>query len=92
MFGVTTPAINFARAYLEDRGYEVLIFHATGVGGQSMEALIDGGFIEGVLDLTTTEWCDELVGGILAAGPHRLEAAGKKGRPPGRVRRERWTW
>ncbi len=81
MFGVTTPAINFARAYLEDRGYEVLIFHATGVGGQSMEALIDGGFIEGVLDLTTTEWCDELVGGILAAGPHRLEAAGKKGVP-----------
>ncbi len=81
MFGVTTPAIDFARAYLENRGYEVLIFHATGVGGQSMEALIDGGFIEGVLDLTTTEWCDELIGGVLAAGPHRLEAAGKKGIP-----------
>ncbi len=81
MFGVTTPAINFARAYLEERGFEVLIFHATGVGGQSMESLIEGGFIEGVLDLTTTEWCDELVGGVLAAGPHRLEAAGKKGIP-----------
>lgn len=81
MFGVTTPAINFARAYLENKGYEVLIFHATGVGGQSMESLINGGFIEGVLDLTTTEWCDELIGGVLAAGPHRLEAAGKKGIP-----------
>ncbi len=81
MFGVTTPCVDFARKYMEDRGYEVLIFHATGTGGQSMEALIEGGFIEGVLDLTTTEWCDELMGGVLNAGPNRLEAAGKKGIP-----------
>ncbi|MBS7525283.1 Tm-1-like ATP-binding domain-containing protein [Fusibacter paucivorans] len=81
MFGVTTPCVEFARKYLEDRGYEVLTFHATGTGGKSMESLIEGGFIEGVLDLTTTEWCDELVGGVLNAGPNRLEAAGKKGIP-----------
>ena len=81
MFGVTTPCVDFARKYLEARGYEVLIFHATGVGGRTMEALVEGGFIEGVLDLTTTEWCDEIVGGVLAAGPHRLEAAGKSGVP-----------
>ena len=81
MFGVTTPCLTAAQEYLEDRGYEVLIFHATGTGGQSMEALVEGGFIEGVLDITTTEWADELVGGILAAGPHRLEAAGKMGVP-----------
>lgn len=77
MFGVTTPCVTAARKYLETRGYEVLVFHATGIGGQSMEALIEGGFIEGVLDLTTTEWADEIIGGVLNAGPHRLEAAGK---------------
>ncbi|WIV13727.1 Tm-1-like ATP-binding domain-containing protein [Proteiniborus sp. MB09-C3] len=77
MFGVTTPCINAAREYLEDRGYEVLVFHATGIGGQTMEALIEAGFIEGVLDITTTEWADEIIGGVLNAGPHRLEAAGK---------------
>lgn len=81
MFGVTTPAVNYAREYMEARGYEVLIFHATGVGGRTMEALVEGGFIEGVLDLTTTEWCDEVVGGVLNAGPHRLEAAALKGVP-----------
>ena len=81
MFGVTTPCIEFARAYLEKAGYEVLTFHATGVGGRAMEALIDAGYIEGVLDLTTTEWCDEIVGGVLAGGPNRLEAAGRKGIP-----------
>lgn len=81
MFGVTTPCVDYARKYLEKRGYEVLIFHATGTGGRSMESLIEGGFIEGVLDLTTTEWCDEIVGGVLAAGPHRLEAAGRMGIP-----------
>ena len=81
MFGVTTPCVTFAREYLEARGYEVLIFHATGTGGKAMENLIDSGFIQGVLDLTTTEWCDELVGGVLSAGPNRLEAAGKKGIP-----------
>jgi len=81
MFGVTTPCVNKAREYLEEHGYEVLVFHATGTGGRAMESLIEAGFIKGVLDITTTEWCDELVGGILSAGPHRLEAAGKKGIP-----------
>lgn len=77
MFGVTTPCIDYAREHLEQNGYEVLVFHATGTGGQTMESLIEAGYIDGVLDLTTTEWCDELVGGVLAAGPHRLEAAGR---------------
>lgn len=77
MFGVTTPCVNAARKYLEAKGYEVLVFHATGIGGRSMEALINAGFIEGVLDLTTTEWADEIIGGVLNAGPHRLEAAAK---------------
>ena len=76
MFGVTTPAVTRAREHLEELGYEVLVFHATGTGGQSMEALVDGGFLAGVLDLTTTELADELVGGVLSAGPDRLEAAG----------------
>ncbi len=75
MFGVTTPCVDQAKAYLEERGYEVLVFHATGTGGKTMEALIDAGFFSGVLDLTTTEWCDEVVGGVLAAGPTRCEAA-----------------
>ena len=75
MFGVTTPCVNAAKEYLEERGYEVLVFHATGIGGRSMEDLIRAGFIKGVLDLTTTEWCDEVVGGVLNAGPERLEAA-----------------
>lgn len=77
MFGVTTPCVSTAAKYLEDRGYEVLVFHATGIGGRTMETLIEGGFIEGVLDITTTEWVDEIIGGALNAGPHRLEAAGK---------------
>lgn len=81
MFGVTTPCVNVVREKLEQAGYEVLVFHATGSGGRSMEALIDGDFITGVADITTTEWCDELVGGVLSAGPHRLEAAGRKGIP-----------
>jgi uncharacterized protein (UPF0261 family) len=81
MFGVTTPAVNFAKAYLEDRGYEVLVFHATGTGGKTMENLVESGYFKGVLDLTTTEWCDELFGGVLAGGPNRLEAAGKNGIP-----------
>lgn len=81
MFGVTTPCVNRAREYLESRGYEVLVFHATGTGGQAMESLIEGGFLAGVLDITTTEWCDELVGGVLTAGPKRLEAGALKGLP-----------
>jgi uncharacterized protein (UPF0261 family) len=81
MFGVTTPCVTKARQYLEEQGYEVLVFHATGTGGQAMEGLIDAGFIKGVLDATTTEWADELVGGVMAAGPHRLEAAARAGIP-----------
>ena len=81
MFGVTTPAVEQARARLEELGYEVLVFHATGSGGRAMEALVDAGLIAGVLDLTTTELADELVGGVLTAGPHRLEAAARTGTP-----------
>lgn len=81
MFGVTTPCVKVAEDYLHEQGYDVLVFHATGTGGKCMEALIDQGFIKGVLDLTTTEWCDEVVGGVLNAGPDRLTAAGKNGIP-----------
>jgi uncharacterized protein (UPF0261 family) len=81
MFGVTTPCVTAARERLEERGYEVLVFHATGTGGQSMEALMRGGFIDGVLDITTTELADDLVGGVLSAGPDRLQAAGELGLP-----------
>jgi uncharacterized protein (UPF0261 family) len=81
MFGVTTPGVTRARERLEELGYEVLVFHATGTGGQSMEALVAGGFLAGVLDLTTTELADELVGGVLSAGPDRLTAASAAGLP-----------
>jgi uncharacterized protein (UPF0261 family) len=81
MFGVTTPCVTRARERLEELGYEVLVFHATGTGGQSMEALVRGGFVTVVLDATTTELADELVGGVLSAGPDRLEAAGAAGIP-----------
>jgi uncharacterized protein (UPF0261 family) len=81
MFGVTTPCVTRAREYLEEQGYEVLVFHATGTGGQAMENLIEQGVIDGVLDVTTTELADELVGGVLSAGPDRLEAAGEAGVP-----------
>jgi uncharacterized protein (UPF0261 family) len=81
MFGVTTPCVQTARAVLEAAGYEVLVFHATGNGGEAMEGLIADGLIAGVLDITTTELADELVGGILSAGPTRLTAAGKRGIP-----------
>jgi uncharacterized protein (UPF0261 family) len=81
MFGVTTPCVTRARERLEELGYEVLVFHATGTGGQSMEALVEGGFLTGVLDVTTTELADDLVGGVLSAGPDRLEAAGRLGVP-----------
>ena len=81
MFGVTTPCVEQARRILEEAGYEVLVFHATGNGGQAMESLIADGLIAGVLDITTTELADELVGGILSAGPQRLTAAGRRGVP-----------
>ena len=81
MFGVTTPCVTRARERLEELGYEVLVFHATGAGGQSLEALVRDGFLAGVLDATTTELADEIVGGTLSAGPDRLEAAGVAGVP-----------
>jgi uncharacterized protein (UPF0261 family) len=81
MFGNTTPCVTRARSALEAAGYEVLVFHATGAGGQSMESLIDDGYITGVLDLTTTELADELCGGVLSAGPNRLSAASRASIP-----------
>ncbi|MFJ8851782.1 Tm-1-like ATP-binding domain-containing protein [Streptomyces sp. NPDC102437] len=81
MFGVTTPAVDAARRRLDELGYEVLVFHATGAGGRALEKLASGGFLAGVLDLTTTELADELVGGVLSAGPDRLTAAGRAGVP-----------
>ncbi|MUL43699.1 UPF0261 family protein [Streptomonospora sp. PA3] len=81
MFGVTTPCVTAARADLEQAGFEVLVFHATGTGGQSLEALTADGYFAGVLDITTTELADELVGGVMSAGPDRLRAAGRRGLP-----------
>jgi uncharacterized protein (UPF0261 family) len=81
MFGNTTAAVEAARSVLEQAGYEVLVFHCTGAGGRTMESLVEAGMIAGVLDITTTEWADELVGGVLTAGPHRLEAAARTGTP-----------
>ncbi|MGI8912980.1 MAG: Tm-1-like ATP-binding domain-containing protein [Chloroflexota bacterium] len=81
MFGNTTPCVDRARENLEAAGYEVLVFHATGAGGQTMESLIADGYVDGVLDLTTTEWADELAGGVFSAGPQRLDAAAHAGVP-----------
>ena len=81
MFGVTTPCVERAREVLERAGYEVLVFHATGSGGQAMESLVADGLLAGVLDITTTELADELVGGVLSAGPERLTAAARFGVP-----------
>ncbi|HRX80011.1 MAG TPA: Tm-1-like ATP-binding domain-containing protein [Pirellulaceae bacterium] len=81
MFGVTTPCVEQAREVLEAAGFEVLVFHATGNGGQAMESLIREGLIAGVLDITTTELADDLVGGVLSAGPNRLTAAAKMNVP-----------
>ena len=81
MFGNTTDCIGRARRVLEKAGYEVLIFHATGTGGRTMETLVESGMVTGVLDVTTTEWADEHLGGVLSAGPTRLEAAARNGIP-----------
>ena len=81
MFGNTTDCVQAAKKTLEAAGYEVLVFHATGTGGRAMESLIESGMVAGVLDITTTEWADELVGGILGAGPTRCEAAARHGVP-----------
>ena len=81
MFGNTTDCVDHARSILEEKGYEVLVFHSTGTGGKTMESLIESGMVQGVLDITTTEWADELVGATLSAGPTRLDAAAHAGVP-----------
>jgi len=81
MFGNTTQCVDRCREKLVAAGYEVLVFHATGAGGRTMEKLIDEGFVDACLDITTTEWADELCGGVLSAGPDRLSAAGRRGIP-----------
>jgi uncharacterized protein (UPF0261 family) len=81
MFGVTTPCVEAGRKILEANGFEVLVFHATGTGGRTMESFISDRLIRGVLDMTTTELADELVGGILSAGKDRLTAAALHGIP-----------
>ncbi|MBI3957165.1 MAG: Tm-1-like ATP-binding domain-containing protein [Chloroflexi bacterium] len=81
MFGNTTELVDKCKRKLEAAGYEVLVFHATGAGGRMMEKLIREGYFVGVLDVTTTEWADELVGGVLSAGPARLDAAAQAGIP-----------
>ena len=81
MFGNTTTCVEHARLLLEAEGYEVLVFHATGIGGRTMEAIVETGMVAGVLDITTTELADELAGGVLPAGPGRLDMAGQIGVP-----------
>ncbi len=81
MFGNTTRAVDHARKILESKGYEVLVFHATGTGGRTMEMLVQNGYFAGILDMTTTEWADEICGGVLSAGNARLESAAKTGVP-----------
>jgi len=81
MFGNTTPVVNRCVETMARRGYETLVFHATGTGGRTMESLIEEGFIDGVLDITTTEWADEIAGGVFTAGPTRGDAAARRGIP-----------
>lgn len=81
MFGVTTPAVMAVQAALEGAGFGTTVFHATGAGGRAMEDLVRDGLLDGIVDLTTSELTDELVGGVLSAGPDRMEAAGLAGIP-----------
>lgn len=81
MFGNTTACVDAAREILDKAGYEVVVFHATGAGGETMESLIADGVFQGVLDLTTTEWADHLCGGVFDAGAGRLDAASQTGTP-----------
>lgn len=81
MFGNTTTAVNHAREIVEAAGYEVLVFHATGTGGKTMESLIDDGYIVASLDMTTTELADTVCGGVFDAGPDRMMAAARAGIP-----------
>ena len=81
MFGNTTTAVDHARGILEAAGYEVLVFHATGIGGKTMESLITDGYIKASLDITTTELADTVCGGVFDAGPERVTAASRAGIP-----------
>ncbi len=81
MFGNTTECVNACVKELSDKGYEVLVFHATGTGGKTMESLVNEGLVDAVLDITTTEWADTVCGGVFDAGPERLDAPGKMGIP-----------
>ena len=81
MFGNSTKAVEHGRAILEKAGYEVLVFHATGVGGSTMESLVAEGYFDGIFDITTTEWADEVCGGVMSAGPNRGDAAARRGIP-----------
>jgi uncharacterized protein (UPF0261 family) len=81
MFGNTTDCVNACAKALNEKGFEVLVFHATGAGGRAMETLVADGLVEAVLDITTTEWADELCGGVFSAGPDRLDAPGQRGLP-----------
>jgi len=81
MFGNTTPVVNRCVETMARHGYETLVFHCTGTGGRTMESLIDEGYIDGVLDITTTEWADEIAGGVFTAGPTRGDAAARRGIP-----------
>ncbi|HZG83379.1 Tm-1-like ATP-binding domain-containing protein [Paenibacillus sp.] len=81
MFGNTTKCVDRCRQQLTEKGYEVLVFHCTGTGGRTMEELVKDGLISAVLDITTTEWADEIAGGVFAAGPNRLSAPGEVGIP-----------
>ncbi len=81
MFGNTTTCVNMCRESLVDDGFEVLVFHCTGTGGKTMESLVDDGFVSAVLDITTTEWADQICGGVFDAGPDRLSAPGRAGIP-----------
>jgi uncharacterized protein (UPF0261 family) len=81
MFGNTTTCVNACVETLTQKGYEVLVFHATGTGGRTMESLVDDGLVDAVLDITTTEWADTVAGGVFDAGSDRLSAPGRRGIP-----------
>ncbi len=81
MFGNTTECVDMCREMLVEKGYEVLVFHSTGTGGKIMESLVDEGLVDAVLDITTTEWADEICDGVFSAGPDRLSAPGRAGIP-----------
>ena len=81
MFGNTTACVNACAEKLAVHGYEILVFHATGSGGRTMESLVDDGLVDAVLDLTTTEWADTIAGGVFDAGEDRLSAPGRRGVP-----------